>query len=202
MSGAQRKEKEVQEEMKMVNLKNKQSALPETKKKRLPFSVYLAYLLVCTFLVSGASFAKLTTTSGGNDTARAAAFAVSGSVSTQEGTLDLNGENLASEYAFTVTNQSNGKVSEVALDYTIRVKLKNEAQLPNGVSMKLVDGAGILYDATQNENTYVFDEKFTLPAGLQETDSYRLRFSTEQGTQIGSDTSISMDITAVVEQRD
>lgn len=174
------------------------------RKKRLPVSAYLAYLLIGTFVVSGVSFAKFAQTASESDTARAAAFVVSGSVSNSESTLDLDRENPASaEYTFTVTNANNGKVSEVALDYTIQVKLKEGAQLPTGVNMKLVDATGSSYEAHGNGNIYAFDGGFTLPAGSQETDSYTLQFSTEQGTQIGSDTSsICMDITAVVEQHD
>ncbi len=182
------------------------------RKKRLPASAYLAYLVICTLVVGGVSFAKFTQTASGSDNAWVAVFAVDGSGSETDMTaIDcttrLDPNQLSSDYQFSVTNVENGKTSEVMMDYTVQLKLVDGAQLPKGVTVALTyqDENGHTSSVTgvwdPEKKAYVFDGNFTLPAGTVETDTYTLRLTVDPFT-VYEDQNLNMSVTVNAVQID
>ena len=110
---------------------------PEIKPRfRLPLHVYMIYLLICTFLLTGVSFARYIATGSGSDSARIAAGTVEVSHDSNtkiEITRPTDDAPVTKGFSFTVSNKN----SEVAIRYDVIVTL-NEP-LPEGVSMT-VDG--------------------------------------------------------------
>ena len=142
----------------------------------LPRHVYLAYLLVCTFLLTGVSVSCYISSANGSDSARVAAGVVTVSYhdnTTVEMSRDGEDSLQTKDFSFSVSNEQ----SEVAIRYHLAVKL--DQPLPSGVTI-------CLYKNDGTEPICTFDNKsgtqFTTPdagvfeAGGQETDQYKLTF--------------------------
>jgi len=158
------------------------------QRKHLPLSAYFSYLLVATLLLTGVTFSKYYTEVSTEDSARVAAVAISGVETTQADTITIDKPNnqTTASYQFQITNTKDSKTSEVSLSYTVTVQLPKA--LPQGVSMKLVNGSSE-YTATPSNSgkTYTFsNQSFTFPAGTSTTHNYVLKF-------IGSDTLATSD---------
>lgn len=139
-------------------------------RRRLPLHVYLTYLLVCTFLLTGVSFSRYISSASGSDSARVAAGVV---------TVNYDGQNTEFEmtppqdygveertFQFQVSNVN----SEVAIRYDVVVTL--DKPLGSGVTMTL-DGtecSGI------SNNTYTFTNMGTFEAGVMESKTHTLLF--------------------------
>lgn len=142
----------------------------------LPLPVWLAYLLVCTLLLTGVSFARYITTASGSDAARVAAGLV---------TVDYDDTNeiklvrpstdglLTENYKFTVSNGS----SEVAIRYDVVVTL--DKPLNSGVTMTLDGQPGT---ETDGEKQYEFTNMGTFAAGENDTYTHTLSFTGDFGT--------------------
>lgn len=138
---------------------------------RLPLHVYLAYLLVCTFLLTGVSFSRYISTSNAGDSARVAKGVVTVSYDentelklerpTDDGTLTEN-------FQFHVSNS----VSEVAIQYDVVVTLNQS--LGDGVTMTLDGMAG----TEKNEGReYEFPNMGTFAAGVSGSKTHTLSFA-------------------------
>lgn len=138
----------------------------------LSLPVWLAYLLVCTLLLTGVSFARYVTTADGSDAARVAAGLVT--VGYEENTTKMEMERpsgdgvLTRDFEFTVSNNS----SEVAIRYDVVVTL--DEPLVNGVTMKLDEQPGIQTDGGKK---YKFTNMGTFAAGENKTDMHTLSFT-------------------------
>ncbi len=168
------------------------------EKRRLPPYIYLAYLLVCTAVLTGVSLAGYTTTVSGSDSARIAAFVVTAS-STQDGNalvIDCaDTSKLTQEYQFTVANNQDGKVSEVAANYDVVVTL-NQA-LPTGVSMTLDGNSG-----SASGNTYTFSNAGTFTAAAEEEIIHTLTFTADADTAAATSAPINITVSVHAEQAD
>lgn len=137
-----------------------------SKRGRLPLHVYLVYLLVCTFLLTGVSFSRYISTSTAGDSARAAKGLVT--VSYDEGStkVELSNDVIAKDFSFSVSNGD----SEVAIRYDLVIEL--DEALPDGVTMKL---DGDVCSGTAG-NTYHFSNVGKFEAGVPETNTHTLSF--------------------------
>lgn len=113
----------------------KNNTKPIGKPVRLPLSAYLAYLLVCTLLLTGVSFSRYLTTTGGTAAARVASGVVEVEYDPDSAHIFMerpwDDGIQTEEFVFTVSNQA----SEVAIQYDLEITL-NKA-LPNGVTVEL-----------------------------------------------------------------
>lgn len=138
---------------------------------RLPWPVLLAYLLVCTLLLTGVSFARYTSGTGGTDTARVAAGCVEvhpSDSTTVELTRPKNDGVETADFSFSVSNGN----SEVAIRYDIIVTL--DKPLPDGVTLALDGNTG---SPAPDEKSYTFAGAGVFPAGPQASQSHTLSFT-------------------------
>lgn len=117
------------------------SAMTGSRPCSRPLLPRLAYLLLCTLLLTGVSFSRYITGTGADDQARAAAWEVevtyTGNSPVQ--TIDRPTNDGVEEviFPFTVTSHS-----ETALQYDLEIQL--DQTLPNGVTAKL-DGTAVTF---------------------------------------------------------
>lgn len=138
----------------------------------LSLPVWLAYLLVCTLLLTGVSFARYITTADGSDAARVAAGLVTVGYDESKTAIQLvrpSGDGVLTEnYEFTVSNGS----SEVAIQYDVVVTL-NKA-LGEGVTMTLDGQPGT---ETDGGKQYEFTNMGTFAAEMEQTIPHILSFT-------------------------
>lgn len=90
------------------------------------------------------------------------------------------------DYQFSITNSANGKICEVALQYTITIEFPDV--MPNGITWSLKNSSGTVIngaDLPESEftNSYTVMGKtfshssFTFAPGVAETDTYTIVFS-------------------------
>lgn len=139
----------------------------------LPLPVWLAYLLVCTLLLTGVSLARYITTADGSDAARVASGLVTVSYDEHNTSFLMDApsnysELQKSEFTFEVSNGT----SEVAIQYDVVVTL-NEP-LVDGVAMTLDEKKGT---ETDEGKQYEFANVGTFAAGENKTDTHTLSFT-------------------------
>lgn len=138
----------------------------------LPLHVYLAYLLVCTFLLTGVSFSRYISSANGSDSARVAAGGITVNYSDNTNIelvqpTDPDNQTETAEFSFTVSNSA----SEVAIRYDLVLTL--DQALPDGVTMAL-DGRPC---SGNSNNTYTFSKAGEFEAGETQTKTHTLTFS-------------------------
>lgn len=150
----------------------KQCQPKKQRLKRLPVHVYLAYLLVCTLLLTGVSFSSYITSANGSDNARVAAGVVTvhydDNTNNIEMTRPSNDGVRTERFDFSVSNGA----SEVAIRYDVVVTL--DQALKNGVTMQLDGGTGAISD---DKKTYTFSNAGTFAAGVGSTKTHTLSFA-------------------------
>lgn len=145
---------------------------------RLPLSVWLTYLLVCTLLFTGVSFSRYSTSADGTDTARTAAGRIEVQCS-QDTTLALDADTQEAFLVFSVSNPG----AEVAIRYDVEVKL--DEPLPAGVTLTLDDNSS----QPEADNRYLFSQVGCFAPGTPDTQSHTLKVTanfdecTTAGTQ-------------------
>lgn len=142
------------------------------KTGRLPIYVYLGYLLICTLLLTGVSFANYVSTSTASDSACVAKGMVTVSYDESKTEIEMSGPSdhggvTESSFTFDVTNND----SEVAIRYDVVVTL--EESLPDGVTMKL-DGKN---GEVEDNNIYTFSNMGTFQAGVNDIKTHTLSFT-------------------------
>lgn len=138
-------------------------------KKRLPLQAYLAYLLVCTFLLAGVSFSRYITFANGSDSARVAAGVVTvsfGDNTNMEMERPADDGTQTENFQFSVSNSD----SEVAIRYDVVVTL--DQTLGTGVTMTLDGNPG----TEGADHTYTFSNMGTFLPGEQSTRTHTLSF--------------------------
>lgn len=153
----------------------KQHEQAKKRKGRLPLHVYLAYLLVCTFLLTGVTFSRYISSANGSDSARAAAGVVTVSYDDStalEMTPPYDYGVQERNFQFQVSNVN----SEVAIRYDVVVTL--DTPLASGVTMTL-DGKECSGNAN---NTYTFSGMGTFEADVSATKTHTLSFEGDFGT--------------------
>lgn len=128
-------------------------------KLKLPIKTYLLYLIMVAVLITGASFARYTTSVNGGDSISVAKPILSWDLSDgtpNPVTLNLGaikpGDNQT--YGLKVTNQNDGKTSDVAIDFSIVITITDN--LPLAVTLKEDKESG----KTFTQDT---DKKITTP---------------------------------------
>lgn len=155
---------------------SKQCQPKKQRLKRLPVHVYLAYLLVCTLLLTGVSFSRYISSASGSDNARVAAGVVAvnhDETTTMEMDQDVGNTVQTRVFSFSVSNVQ----SEVAIRYDLVLELNQS--LPNGVTISLYKN-----DDTNPLGTFSADSstQLSIPnagvfqAGVYSTDQYKLTF--------------------------
>lgn len=161
----------------------------------LPLPVWLAYLLVCTLLLTGVSLARYITTADGSDAARVASGLVT--VDYEENTTQMEMVRpwddgvLTEDFKFTVSNNS----SEVAIRYDVVVTL--DKALGEGVTMTLDEKKGT---KTDEGKQYEFANVGTFAAGVDQTNTHTLSFAGDFNT-IESGTDDNYDIQISIRSR-
>lgn len=160
------------------------------KENRLPLPAWLAYLLACTMLFTGASFARYLTRAEDSDDARAAACVIETKETGAADTAITGSGNAA--YTFTVSNQKDGQVSEVALTYDVVVTV--DGTLPAGAAITL---DGRTWNVSGNRHT--FTGAGTFEAGKDEEHTHTLAVSV---SDIADAANVSIDVAVHAEQID
>lgn len=138
-------------------------------------TAFAALLLTC------AAFAALEARGAGEDSARAAAFAV-------DAWLDGSGNG----YVLSVSNTENGRTSETALSYSVTISLSSK--LPEGVTAYF-DGNKLYFNGTQ----CTIPNAGTLTAGGARTNEHSISFDTQNSA---ADASITVSVLVMAEQID
>lgn len=170
-----------------------QSAMAGKKPCSRPLLPRLAYLLLCTLLLTGVSFSRYITGTGAGDQARAAAWKVEVSYTgtfadqTMKRPSDDGVETVS--YPFTVTNHS-----ETALQYDLEIQL--DQSLPEGVTAEL-DGKAISF-SEGNSIVCTVPNAGSLAAESDASQQHTLSFAGDYYTiSSGSDIQITITVDAV-----
>lgn len=177
---------------------SKQCQPKNQRLKRLPVHVYLAYLLVCTLLLTGVSFSRYISSASGRDNARVAAGVVTVRYDDNTNNIEMirpSNDGVRTErFNFSVSNG----VSEVAIRYDVVVTL--DQALKNGVTMQLDDGTGSVSD---DKKTYTFPNAGTFEAGVSGTKTHTLSFAGDFDTILpGTDDTYQIEIAIRSQQID
>lgn len=156
----------------------------------LSLAACAAYLLVCALLFTGVSLSRFTVSGGDSDAARAAVLAVGAEGANDDGDYTLEPGGTA-EYGFTVTNEENGIVSEVALRYDVVVELS--AALPEGVSAEL-DGSPGSVSPDGTKLTFAGAGEFE--AGEHEENEHVLTFTASENTAASESFTVTVSVAA------
>lgn len=155
-----------------------------------PLCVYLLYLLVAVSLFTGITASRYLASDSCDDSASAAAVALSTSVDGADSiTLTPGGQD---SYSFTVSNHEGSTVSQVALQYDVVVELSGE--LPQGVSVAL-DGA----PGSGSGTVYTFSSVGTFEAGEEDDNQHTLTLTADDSSLAAS---VELTVTIRAEQVD
>lgn len=166
-------------------------------KKRLPLQAYLAYLLVCTFLLGGVSFSRYITFANGSDRARVAAGVVTVSYNSDNTNMKMerpaDDGTLKRDFSFNVSKSD----SEVAIRYDVVVTL--DQPLGTGVTMTLDGNPG----TEGADHTYTFSDTGTFMPGEQSARTHTLSFTGDfKNIPSGTDDTYKIQITIRSQQID
>lgn len=165
-------------------------------KFRLPLHVYLAYLLVCTFLMTGVSFSRYVSRASAGDAARVASGGITVTGAAAGTNLVLSNDQQSATYQFRVSNTTSGTQSEVAIRYDVVVTL--DEALPDGVTVQLDRESRSSNNGTQ----YTFSNVGTFPAGSSPAQEHTLTFSCNDLAPSKYDYTTNITITVRAEQID
>lgn len=166
-------------------------------RRRLPLHVYLTYLLVCTFLLTGVSFSRYISSASGSDSARVAKGMVTVRCD-DDTTVNLvrqSDDGVETEdFSFSVTNS----ISEVAIQYDVVVTL--DKPLGNGVTMNLDGNEGT---KSEDGKEYKFSNMGMFEAGKSHSSNHILSFSGDfMEIPSGTDDTYNIQITIRSQQID
>ena len=156
--------------------------LKNFKRTSLPLPVYLAFLLLLSFLFSSVSFAKYISYSSASSAARVAYFDVAASALSSEAlVLDMAGEsNGTASCSFTVTSNSEVMVAD-KVSVTLPYPLPEDVQLNMSVN-------GTPKTAETDGLTYTFSENFSMKGSSH---TWVLSFSCENAIDLTEESTIS-----------
>lgn len=179
-----------------MNILNRPQHMKKSR-KRLPVSAYLGYLLICTLVLTGVSFAKFATTAGGSDSARVAAFVVEATGKEKDTlTIDCGAGSTTATYTLTVkNNNASEKVSEVAISYDVVLALPED--LPNGLTVTLDGNTG-----TVSEKKITFANVGTFAAGTSASKTHKLTVTANPNVVTNDITLDNISVNVIAEQID
>lgn len=153
--------------------------------------VTLLALVLALLLTTGTTLARYSAGDTGTDSTRAAALAVEASAWNPDVTLPLTADS-PQEYVFTVSNREKDCLSEIALEYDVRVRLYEP--LPAGVHMQLDGRAPV-----EEGNLYTFPSVGVLPAGEEQSRQHTLQFTADA---TATEIDLEMEISVYAQQID
>lgn len=166
------------------------------RRRRIPLSVWLAYLLVATLIATGVTFSGYVTEAYGSDSARVAVMATDVTVTLTGDQFIAPGEEVT--FGFTVANYENNKVCEVAQKYTIQeIKLLSN---PDGTE----NLKGITFTVMDGEKTVNLPYTDQFAAGENQAKTFTIKANWPAGNY-GEEMSFEVDaieITVNAEQID
>lgn len=164
------------------------------KIRHFPIFVYLSYFFISTLMLTGISFSRYISTTKGEDGADVAAGIVVAVPETKGNlTLQLEENQSTIAYDFTVSNEKNGTMSEVAIQYDIIVAL-NEP-LPDGISLQL-DGESP--ERQQEKKEYVFSQAGVFDAAKGEKHNHTLIFQAKKEDVLKEQETMERTVTVTV----
>ncbi len=170
----------------------------ERKNKKTPLVfrvgvILLCFALVSFHMVSNGLYARYSTNAGGSVGTKIAYAVVEVSYEESDGE-NVIGSGEQYEYELTVTNQKNGQVSEVALEYTIYVEVPETIVLDVSVS----DATKIGEETT---GTLAFKANAPLRAGVSESVVHTVTVQGGDAT-VGSHENVGITVRVKAEQVD
>jgi len=163
--------------------------------------------IITTIIITTVSLSKFETTINNDNTAKVAIYAID---SYSEGNtdkhlkIDCAGEknlNLAESCTYVITNEINGKVTEVAVAY--KIKIEFEEELPLGISIGVKDENGIEANVTTIGNSYIFEnEAWKFTPGTLQTNNINITFNGENVKNATSTTISNVQVSVITEQID
>lgn len=150
-------------------------------------------------LIVGITLAKMVSTAGGgSDGAQVAAFIVETSgQANQNLAIDYDEAITEVQYPFAVTNQKDGRISEVSMQYDVIVTLPGA--LPDGVTVTL-DGTG--GTVSEDKTRYTFSNRGSFQAGQDKANQHTLKFTVDPWAVTGMYHFPKIDISIHTEQTD
>lgn len=177
------------------------------KHKKNLASNLIFYTLITTSIVSILTLAKFQSTTSKNSNAQIAIYAMNAeSVDETVGDLNIDcaGDNdlqLTDDCSYTVTNNVNGKVTEVSIKYKIKIQLEEE--LPTGITINVVDKNNIVGKPTKFENAYIFEnEEWVFDAGVEGSNTINITFIGENISGATSTMISGVQVSIIAEQID
>lgn len=170
----------------------------KTVTRHLPLSVWLSYLLVCTLLLTGVSFARYTVTNSGDDTARAAAgqVTVDWTDNTNITLVASSTDEAAENYTFHVSNND----SEVAIQYDVVVTVEEPSL--EGVTMTLDNTSCTQYYQDADKAVYEFSGAGIFAANVYNTNEHTLTFADNSGNSTSGTKKYTIQIAVRAQQID
>lgn len=163
--------------------------------------------LITTIIVTAISLSKYETTVKGNNSAKVAIYAIDSYAqedSIKDLKIDCAGENdlkLTDGCSYVITNEIDGKITEVAVAYKIKIQLEEE--LPLGVSIKVSDDNGIEGNVTTLDNCYIFEnEAWKFTPGTVQTNNINITFNGENVENATSTIISNVQVSVITEQID
>ncbi len=166
--------------------------------QKVPAVFYAGLVLLCVTLITwhftSGLYARYSTSASGSDRARVAVAVVTASGAADDNQDDLIETDDDYKYIVTVSNQENGKISEVTLEYTIYVEMPETPILDVSVS-----GATKVGDNTTGKLAFKADTHFLAGEGESRTHIVTIKGS---DATVGIHNNVEIKITVKAEQVD
>ena len=168
--------------------------------RKAPIVFFIGIILLCIWITSvyliGGLYAKYSTYASGSDSVRVAfAVATASGRGDEHGLIDPAAGN-SFDYTVTVSNEKDGRVSEVSLEYTIYIDLSE-----NFPSMDIAVSDAELDTEKSTQSRLAFRSSNILAAGTSTTNEHIVSFTGTNET-IGMFRDLQVSIKVIAEQVD
>lgn len=168
------------------------------RSRRVPLSVWLAYLLVATLIATGVTFSGYVTEAQGSDSARVAVMAAD--VTTIVSGAIAPGETLETTFQINNYEIRDGKtvICEVAQEYTIQnIKLVSNPVSSNGTVPENLTGVQFAVFNSNGEQISLPYNGGRLEPGVEQSETYTIKATWPQADQ-GEALSFEIDAIEVI----
>lgn len=172
----------------------------EKSNRKAPIVFFIGIILLCIWITSvyliGGLYAKYSTYASGSDSVRVAfAVATASGRGDEHGLIDPAAGN-SFDYTVTVSNEKDGRVSEVSLEYTIYINLPE-----NFPTMDITVSGAELDTGNSTSTLLAFRVNNILAAGISTTNEHIVSFTGTKET-IGVFSDLQVSIKVIAEQVD
>ena len=175
------------------------------KNKKGIMSKLLFLTFITGIIITNLTLSKFHSTSNSNDKTQVAIYAVNAYSSDDtvgDLVVDCAGEdnlNPIASCTYEITNQVDGKTTEVTVGYKVKVDFGDE--LPTGISIAMEDENGIAGKVTKTGNSYVFEnEAWVFTPETAKSNNVTLNFMGENSENATSATISNVQVSVLVEQ--